>query len=160
MNAAALEVLRVPRWTDRFQTQSARSSTKQALVSCLETSLKVQGRCGMVQPQELQPPCPSETWSTGRAPLLADGDGNGGCPFGMATIPARAASLSSWCPSCGTAGSHPGGLGGLLRWNRQWGCSSLCGLGSAASRHGWVSLTKDCEGCLCKGCSQAEATWD
>lgn len=72
----------------------------------------------------------------------------------------RAISLSSWFPSCATAGSHPGCLGGLLRWSRLWGCSSLCDLGSATSRHGWVSLTKDCEGCLCKGCSQAEAMWD
>lgn len=119
---------------------------------------KVQGRCGMVWPQEEQPPCPGETWSTRRAPLLADGDGNGGCPFGTATILARPASLSSWCPSCGTLGSYP-------RWpgrsaEMQQGCSSFCDLRSAASRHGWVRPTQDWEGCPCKACSQAEAMCD
>jgi len=99
-----------------------------------------QVRRGMMPPQEEQPPCHSETWSTRRAPPLADRDGNGGSPFGTATVPAKAASLSGWCPLCGTVGSHLGGLEDLLRWSRWWGCISLCNLGRAASRHGWMSL--------------------
>lgn len=133
-------VLRVPGQTDGFQIESARSRAKQALLSCLESSLE----------------STRKTWhneAMGRAAALPQWDvghcedsspckiRNGSCPFETVTTPEQAAFLTSWCPSCGTEGSQLGGLGGLLGWSRQWVCSSLCDLRNIArDMAGWASL--------------------
>jgi len=159
MNAAALDVLHVPRQTDGFQTKSALSSTKQALVSCLETSVDF----------------PSKTWhdaTTRRAATLSQWDlehqeGSSSCRSGWEWwLPFRDSNSTSkscfpkrlvstlW--HCGQPPRWPGGsaemeqMVGLHFSVQPWkGC-----------KQAWLDEPEDCEGCLCKKCSQAEATWD